>query len=133
MVVLTLFYQMVSRNARASNAWHKVNVWPQFKLNLIWRLGNGQMVNIWIDHRILGVNWLRNLTMDLEGGTLNLKVVDYVKEDGAWNLDKLGSMLSLDCLEILFPIKAFYPTVRDDRLAWVPEINGDFSLFFFDN
>ena len=63
------------------------------------------------------MNKLGNLTsFDLDEETLNHKVAAHVKENEVWDWERLGSVLSLDCLELLIPVKVPSPLNEQDKL-----------------
>ena len=46
----------VHKTRQSSNAWRGItHVWPIFKRNLIWRVGNRHSVSFWQNHWIPGV------------------------------------------------------------------------------
>ena len=63
----------VKRRDKMSNAWRGIfQIWPHFKQNLIWRVGNGHNIKIWLDHWLPSVNTLGDMSIvNLEGDDLN--------------------------------------------------------------
>ena len=59
----------IKKRAKASNAWRGINkVWPYFKNNLIWRVGNGQLIKIWTNYWLPGIHKLGDLaSIELSG------------------------------------------------------------------
>ena len=114
----------------ASNAWRGIcHVWPTFKRNLIWRLGNGLSVSFWHDHWIPGVHNLSAFALiDIDDDNLNVKVADFVRENGSWDLDKLLQVLPPDCVDLLAPMKALENCLGEDSVAWSLSSTGEFSV-----
>ena len=110
-----------------SNAWRGIiHIWPHLKQNLIWRVGNGQNINIWIFHWLPGVNYLGDMSIiDLEGNDLlNLlqqKVIN-------WDWNKFSYYLTTDWLDMLMSIKPPNPLDDHNQIAWFPTVNREFTL-----
>ena len=104
-------------------------MWPHFKNNNIWKLGNGSSVRIQEDHWILDVHRIGDLAMiNLEGDFLNLRVSKYTTNKGDWDWNKLNQILPLDYIELLIPIKAPNLNVIQVYIAWFPTADGKFTL-----
>ena len=84
----------VRRRAKISNSWRGiVFVWPRFKRNLIWRMGDNQSIKIWTNHQLPGINNLGDFaSIDLDRDSVLQVVVDYAANNGDWNWDKLAPM-----------------------------------------
>ena len=114
----------------ASNAWMDISrVWGRVQQNLIWRLGNGQNVKFWKDHWIPRIHSLEDLSVsDLNETTLLQNVEEHAKDSRDWDSDKIRQYLSDDCSHLFISIKTPNISTGQDRIAWFPNIAGDFTL-----
>ena len=78
------FILELKKPKNASNAWQGIcHVWPTFKRNLIWTLGNGLSISFWHDHWIPGVHNLSDFALtNIYDDNLDDKVADFVKKNG---------------------------------------------------
>ena len=115
--------------SKASNAWKGImNVWSKVYQNLVWRLGNGHKVKFWKDHWILGIHSLEDLARtDLDEIILAQTVNDYTIDSGEGNWNKVGQNLSTDSVNLFITIKAPNVSVGLDRVAWFPNVSGEFT------
>ena len=114
----------------ASNAWRGIcHVWPTFKRNLICRLGNRLSVSFWHDHRNPSVHNLSDFAIiDIGDDSTNVKVADFVKDTGSWDIEKLLKVLPPDCVDLLAPMKAPESCLGQDSIAWFLSTTGEFLI-----
>ena len=76
-----------------------MQVWYQFKQNLIWRVSYGQTVRIWLDHWVPGIHTLGDFFVSvLDESLCNQTMVEYATINGDWHWESLGQILPKDRL-----------------------------------
>ena len=120
----------VQKSRRMSNVWKGISqVWPKFKRNLVWRVGNGQSILFWQDHWIPGIDTLADFaTVDLLNEMNDETAAEYVGMDGDWNYPKLSQVLDNDCLQIFPSLKPPDNGLGEDNIAWLLNNDGVFSI-----
>ena len=91
-----------------------------------WKIGDSASIPIWNNY------WMKeNVTLcpldDAASTLVNLRVSDYVMLDHkAWNVPFLNSVFNQQIVEHIVNTPLF-PSVREDRLIWKKENNGEYS------
>jgi hypothetical protein len=118
----------VNLGRRPSYAWRSIwNAKPLLEEGLIWRVGNGESIQIWGDrwipskgsHRIQSP--VRTLPMDAKVSAL----LDL--DTGWWKIDLVNALFNAEeAKEICGMVVC--PQRREDQLVWVGTKNGEFTV-----
>ena len=66
--------------------------------------------------------------MEVGENSTNVKVADFVKDNGSWDLEKLLQVLPQDCGDLLAPMKDPENCLGEDSIAWSLSTIGEFSI-----
>jgi len=92
-----------------------------------WKIGDGTSIPVWNNY------WMKdNVTLypleDVASTLANLRVSDcLMSNQKSWNLPFLHSVFNQQVVEHIVNTP-LYPSVREDRLIWKKENNGDYSV-----
>lgn len=118
----------ISRS-QCSHLWRSLSkIWPLFRENLIWSLGNGSSVRCWKDAWIPGMGSLASKIPYFSNLDLECRVREFVNLDGSWNLDMFRFWLPEDVICRIINIPPPHPDSGLDRVVWARSTSGVFSV-----
>ncbi|CAN1831532.1 Putative ribonuclease H protein At1g65750 [Linum perenne] len=114
---------------RFSNLWRGVKeVWPFLNMGMHWGIGDGQHTKFWTD------KWLDSGQCIIEfiSGTsqidTNAKVIDFVKSDGSWDMERLQALLPASMMSQVMGMCPPTASLGQDAPVWGLEGSGLFSV-----
>lgn len=77
----------VDTSKQGSNFWRGIcKTGRDFDDNIVWRIGNGCQINLWLDTWVLSQGKLIDKALHyVDEGCLQSRVVDFVNQQGAWD------------------------------------------------
>ncbi|KAH1097425.1 hypothetical protein J1N35_014346 [Gossypium stocksii] len=119
---------LISRS-QCSHLWKSLSkIWPLFRENLIWSLGDGSTVKRWKDSWIPGMCPLASKIPFFSNLDLDCCVKEFVNLDGIWNLEMFRVWLLEDVICRIVSIPPSHPDARPDRVIWAQSYSGAFSI-----
>ncbi|GAU37815.1 hypothetical protein TSUD_276320 [Trifolium subterraneum] len=97
--------------------WSLAGIGDQFRSHTIWKMGNGQQVNFWLDKWMTnGHSLMNHSTQQIVDTTLTVKYT--LTDTGEWDINFLTANLPLTTLNQLASIPAPKDTDGVDSLGW---------------
>lgn len=105
-----------------------VRLWPHVTENTLHILGNGNSTEFW-NHAWIDGNMVLSTSAinPIEAFNNHSKVIEFVKEDGYWDTDKISNLLSEEKDNRIRAVVPPAPLDGPDRFAWGLALDGMFS------